>query len=105
MTAQIKKCRAWLLLLLVSCGGSSFDTNTRTFDAKSWAEDDGRREMCGDLCARVLVKGTPRDEVAALLGEPTRSEPSGMHYDVGLYWLDILFDDAGRISEVTFNSW
>lgn len=98
-----------MLLILSACAPAGTDdfwsTDRRAFDASVWATSGERWSMCGDLRRHHLRIGMARDEVLVLLGPPREDDAAGLHYDVGSYWLDVLFDARGQLTETLLNSY
>jgi hypothetical protein len=100
-----------LVLTATGCGGTTSEseddlrTDRLPFDRDAWALDRERWAMSADLKQRHLPVGMTREAVLVLLGPATESDPQGLHYDVGQYWLDVLFDEHGRIRETLLCSY
>ena len=88
-----------------------------TFDPTLWRLDSGsgwcgfRSRMVDDVLAERLEPGTPRDDVLALLGDPTNPGayvPEGgdpLTYSIDCWidcnWLVVLFDGDRRLTEAS----
>ena len=71
-----------MVLLLTACG------NNRTFDSATWLKADARTRgrMAENLVKSKILIGESVEKAKRLLGEPDRSYPTALSYQLDLGW-------------------
>ena len=92
----------WAMKDSVVFGNEKFDQVKWMQSASSIESECKRGDMAYHLQQRILVRGTPRDAVAVLLGRPTYEDKNTVEYDLGkcmhvYHGLRIFFDENNRL--------
>lgn len=99
----------WAMKDSVVFGNEKFDQVKWMQSAAAIQNECKRGDMAYHLQQRILVRGTPRDAVAMLLGRPSYEDSNTMEYDLGkcmhvYHGLRIFFDENNRLSHSRISS-
>ena len=99
----------WAMKDSVVFGNEKFDQVKWMQSAATIQNECKRGDMAYHLQQRILVRGTPRDAVAMLLGRPSYEDSNTMEYDLGkcmhvYHGLRIFFDENNRLSHSRISS-
>lgn len=92
----------WAMKDSVVFGNEKFDQIKWMQSVATIETECKRGDMAYHLQQRILVRGTPRDAVTALLGRPSYEDSNALEYDLGkcmhvYHGLRIFFDENNRL--------